>query len=376
MAQQPPHIAIIGAGIFSRNTYIPRLAEISDLFVLRAIWTRGAVEIAKKFFPNVECKWGETGLSEIIDDVSIIGVAVVLAGQAQVEMSLRLLKGGKHVLQENYYQGLNIVAYSAVSELETAMSCYNSFNVAPIWAIAENYRFEPAFVEGRKLLSEVGDIINVHTIIEGSMNISNPYFSSSWRRSFEGGFILDMGVHFIAGLRMLVGCEITSVSALTSHVDGTLPPPDNISSTIQLENGSSGVFVMVVSSKSPKVLWRVVGLKGTIQVERGNIDGKHGYTVMLFTGDGGNKSWFYPFSGVTDELKTFLADTSLATMKKDQSFPVEHRLSFLEGARDVAVLEAMLESGRRQGATVQLARYRANLSAVSLDTVAYVTPYS
>lgn len=49
---------------------------------------QGAVEIAKKFFPNVECKWGETGLSELIDDASIIGVVVVLAGQTQVSLSL------------------------------------------------------------------------------------------------------------------------------------------------------------------------------------------------------------------------------------------------------------------------------------------------
>lgn len=47
---------------------------------------RGAVEIAKKFFPNVESKWGEAGLSEIIEDASIIGVAVVLAGQTQANL--------------------------------------------------------------------------------------------------------------------------------------------------------------------------------------------------------------------------------------------------------------------------------------------------
>lgn len=39
-AQQPLQIAILGAGIFVRNTYIPRLAEISNLFVLKAIWSR------------------------------------------------------------------------------------------------------------------------------------------------------------------------------------------------------------------------------------------------------------------------------------------------------------------------------------------------
>lgn len=39
----PPCIAIIGAGIFVRTQYIPRLAEISNLFKLKAIWSRTEV---------------------------------------------------------------------------------------------------------------------------------------------------------------------------------------------------------------------------------------------------------------------------------------------------------------------------------------------
>ncbi|KAL6564650.1 hypothetical protein OROMI_016100 [Orobanche minor] len=323
MANQPPQIAVLGAGIFVRNTYIPRLAEISNLLVLRAIWSRseesarGAVEIAKKFFPDVECKWGEEGLNEIIQDSSIIGVAVVLAGQAQGRYVTEVAEGRKTCSSSFFaISGCEEKpAAASGTELEKAISCYNSINPAPIWAVAENYRFEPAFVEGRKLMAEIGDIINIHVIIEGSMNSSNPYYATSWRHDLIGGFILDMGVHYISGLRMLVGCEITSVSAVTSHVDSTLPPPDHISSTIQLENGSSGVFVMVVSSRSPKILWRVVGLKGTLQVERGSKDGKHGYMVILFTADGQSKSWFYPFIGVTEELKTFLSNISMATLK-------------------------------------------------------------
>lgn len=38
-----------------------------------------------------------------------------------------------------------------MKEAETALACYNSINTEvagqPIWAVAENYRFEPAFVE-------------------------------------------------------------------------------------------------------------------------------------------------------------------------------------------------------------------------------------
>ncbi|PON69736.1 Glucose-fructose oxidoreductase, bacterial [Parasponia andersonii] len=353
MAKTTPQIAICGAGIFVRTQYIPRLAEISDLVSLKAIWSRtqesarGAVEIAQKFFPGVECKWGDNGLDEIIEDKSILGVAVVLAGQAQVDFSLRLLKAGKHVLQ-------------ATRELEEALAGYNSISTnvpsKPIWAVAENYRFEPAFVECKKLVAEIGEMMSVQVIVEGSMNSSNLYFSSSWRRNFTGGFILDMGVHFIAGLRMLVGCEVVSVSAATSYVDKTLPPPDNISSLFQLENGCSGVFVMVVSSSSPKIFWRVVGLKGTLQIERGKHDDQHGYVVSLCSADGQSKNTFYKFSGVTEEFKSFIYDISLANVKGSDHV-TEPRISFVEGARDVAVLEAMLESGAKQGAPVQVKKF-------------------
>lgn len=44
------------------------------------------VELARKTFPDVECKWGEDGLDEIINDSSITGVAVVLAGQFQASL--------------------------------------------------------------------------------------------------------------------------------------------------------------------------------------------------------------------------------------------------------------------------------------------------
>ncbi|RVW48692.1 hypothetical protein CK203_102098 [Vitis vinifera] len=311
----------------------------------------------------------------------------------QVEMSLRLLKAGKHVLQEKPAAASNTLCpnHAAISEAETALSHYNSICASipgqPIWAVAENYRFEPAFVECKKLMEEIGDMMSIQVIVEGSMNSSNPYFSSSWRRNFTGGFILDMGVHFIAGLRMLVGCEIASVSAITSHVDTMLPPPDNISSVFQLENGCSGVFVMVVSTRAPKacgemillvqisvlhkyklllltcsplylqIFWRVVGLKGTLQLERGNKEGSHGYQFSFHGADGQCKSSFYPFSGVTEELKTFIHDISQATLKKGSSYEAETRLSFVEGARDVAILDAMLESGMRQGALIQVKKF-------------------
>ncbi|PIN18965.1 putative oxidoreductase [Handroanthus impetiginosus] len=355
-----PQIAILGAGIFVRTEYIPRLSEISDLFILKAIWSRteesarGAVDIAKKFFPNVECKWGDAGLDEITKDSSIAAVIVALAAQIQVDLSLKLLKAGKHVLQEK-------PAAASIDEVETALSSYNSLSTSlpcrPIWAVAENFRFEPALVEGAKFMADIGDMVNFQIIVEVPMNSSNPYFSTSWRHNFAGGYILDMGVHFVASLRLLAGCEVTAVSATTSHVDTSLPPPDNMSSVIQLENGCSGVLVTVVSAKTYQTFWRIVGLKGTLQIDVENREGKYGYLITLSTPERQTKSPFYPFSGVTEELKTFLGDVSRAILKKDDSFQAEPRISFLEGARDFAVLDAMLESGKKKGALVQVKKF-------------------
>ncbi|KAK3129229.1 hypothetical protein QOZ80_6BG0474180 [Eleusine coracana subsp. coracana] len=353
-----PQIAVIGAGIFARTQYIPRLREIAHLVVLKAIWSRteesakAATELARDFAPEIECKWGDAGLEEIMADSTIMGVAVVLAGQVQVELSLKMLKAGKHVIQEK-------PASASTTEAEAALSIYNSFQNhvphKPIWALAENYRFEPAFVESRKLVNDIGDMMNIQVIIEGSMNSSNPYFSSSWRRNFVGGFILDMGVHFIAGLRMLVGSEIATVSSVSRHVDMALPPPDNICSLFQLENGCAGVFVFAVNSKSPKILWRVDETKGTIQIERGIDSGKHGYQVLFSSGNGQCQNTFYPFCGVNEELKSFVHDISEAS--KDGDHKAETRSSYVEGARDVAVLEAMLESSEKQGTPVQVKRF-------------------
>nr|GEV99035.1 NAD(P)-binding Rossmann-fold superfamily protein [Tanacetum cinerariifolium] len=325
---------------------------------------REAVEIARKEFPNVECKWGDEGLDDIIGDVDIIAVAVVLAGQIQVDMSLKLLKGGKHVLQEK-------PAAASCKEIEAALPHYSSLLHKPIWGVAENYRFEPAFLEGRKLVSQIGEMMSVQLIVDGSMNSSNPYFSSAWRRDlalvtntdskcmWQGGFIMDMAVHYIAGLRMLAGCEITSVSAVTSHVNTDVPPPDIISSIFQLENGCSGVFVLLVSTKNPKIVWRVVGLDGTVQVERGNKDGQPGNVVTLFNAIKETKSTFYPYTGVIEELKTFFEDVFQTVVESgNYKYEVEPRCSYIEGARDIAILDAMLESGTKQGASIKVKNFR------------------
>ncbi|XP_020574808.1 uncharacterized protein LOC110020873 [Phalaenopsis equestris] len=121
----------------------------------------------------------------------------------------------------------------------------------------------------------------------------------------------------------------------------------------RLENGCAGVFVMAVSSPSPKIYWRVDGTKGTLQIERGVENEKHGYTVLFYAADGLCRRAFHPFSGVNEELNAFVRDIKQATNKQETTrYEAEPRSSYLEGARDIAVLEAMLESSSQNGANI------------------------
>lgn len=45
------------------------------------------------------------------------------------------------------------------------------------------------------------------------------------------------------------------------------------------------------------------------------------------------------------------------SLQKDGDFKADPRISFLEGARDFAVMDAILESGKKQGELVQVKKF-------------------
>lgn len=354
MADSVPGLALLGSGIFASSQYVPKLGELSDLISLKTIWSRSeesakkALALVQSYAPNAEAKWGQEGLEAVLCDKSIHAVAVVLPAQHQLEIVLRALEAGKHVIQEK-------PVGTSVAEVRKAWSAYQALASKdaklPIWAVAENYRFEPALIQAGKFVKELGQIMGVQVLIEAPMNSSSPYFTSAWRRdpSFKGGFMLDGGVHFIAGLRMIMGCEVASVSASVSHVDQTLPPPDNLSALIQLWNGTAGVVNICYSATTRKMFWRAVGTLGTVEAERTVQNGQHGYKTTIQPAKGGTQEVFCPFAGVYEELKVFAEDVTKSVFQGQSGDVADKRSSVLEAMRDVAVIEAMINSSESKG---------------------------
>ncbi|KAL2631603.1 hypothetical protein R1flu_016289 [Riccia fluitans] len=357
--QQKPGIALLGAGVFACSQYVPAFKALTHFATLRAVWSRSqetAMEgalLVKEYSPDVQAKWGEEGLEEIFADQSIHGVTLVLPAQVQLDVVIRALKAGKHVLQEKPV-GTN------VAEIRNALKQYHEIAASgvqpPIWAVAENYRFEPALMEAAKWVKEAGPVFSVHVTAEAAMNSSNPYFSSTWRRDpgLKGGFVLDGGVHFVAGLRLICGGEVTLVSAVARHLEPTLPPPDNLSALFQMDNGCTGTLTMSYSSVTKQVGFRVLCSKGTVDVQRHTQDKKHGYLVQYFPLEGKSKKFFGAFSGVPDEIKAFANDVSNVVFGSKTSSEADSRSSVSEAGFDVAVIEACLKSSDAKGSVVSV----------------------
>lgn len=155
------------------------------------------------------------------------------------------LKHGKHVISEKP------VAPSIKEGLEFIKKYEEVYKPKGlIWSVAENYYYEPAGVRpnlmpirsqaassyfscrslqllAKELIQNkkaIGTVMHSLVVRFSAMNSANKYFHTSWRQipSYQGGFVLDGGVHDIALLRLILG-EINQVAAHTAQFSQVRP---------------------------------------------------------------------------------------------------------------------------------------------------------
>lgn len=354
--RRQPAIALLGCGVFARDAYIPVLKSLAPIASLRYVWSRSeskAHEMLTKvqqFAPDVEAEWGAHGLDLILSSPLVHCCAVALPILTQPAVVTRALRAGKHVLQEKPVAGSVEVGLKS-------LSFYHSLPIpAPIWIVAENYRFEPAFHEAAAIVKSLGTMTSVTVTIDVPMTKSNKYFGCEWRRDPElkGGFILDCGVHFVAGLHVMTGCNIKLVTAIATQRDTSVPAPDTLTTLIKFDNGCSGTMVISYAASVSLACWRVACSKGTVTVERvAGQDGKFGYHLKMQPRVGDPTLQFYPFSGLEEEWKSFIADVHRA-INHTSDGPVDTRGSPREALKDLAIVEAALASGLHSDAPMSI----------------------
>lgn len=169
------------------------------------------------------------------------------------------------------------------------------------------------------------------------------YFETPWRKTpqYQGGFLLDGGVHFIAGIRLLLGqdAKMSKLSAFTSQNQPHLPPIDTANATVQLANGGNGVISMSFGTTFTGAEWTVAGEYGTIDVASDKV-------TIVIDGKESSKNFEKEGNRVKEEVEAFAQ--SITNGKLDPRSRPEEALADLE------ILEAIVKSGESNGSPVDL----------------------
>ena len=73
------------------------------------------------------------------------------------------------------------------------------------------------------------------------------YLNTAWRKvlGYQGGFLLDGGVHFVAALRMLLaaaGEEVAQLVGFSGLLEERLGPVDTVNSVAVTKGGKDGEY--------------------------------------------------------------------------------------------------------------------------------------
>ncbi|CAN9479157.1 unnamed protein product [Alternaria alternata] len=324
-------IAIIGSGIFAKEEHLPAIQDTPSLS-LKAVYSRSL-------------KSAET-LSEKLSDVELYSddqdgkkFEDLLKRDAQPDYIKKALAAGKHVFAEKP------IAKDLATAQDLLAWTQNSSNTSATYTVAENFRFIDSYVWGSEQVASLGRILTFRVRVAAMVQAGSKYYETEWRKKpdYQGGFVLDGGVHFVAATRLLLQGgkqKIKRVSAFTAQLQEHLPPIDTLNATMQLDNGSSGTLSISFGTTDTGSEYLVACEKGSVHCARGKVtitkDGKDPETRGF--PDEGN--------GVNQEIKAWAK--SLEQGKRNEMQSPE------EALKDLEILESCLKSGEQGGKPIDV----------------------
>lgn len=274
------------------------------------------------------------GLSELLVRSDIAAIIIVLPILVQPSVVRRCLAAGKHVLCEKPIAKDVAAASQLILEYEKEFQPKGL-----VFSVAEQFRYDRAFTHVRDLVAQgkIGSLQHVHARVWGNVQPgSNKWYETEWRKNpeYQGGFVLDGGVHFVALIRYVSGQEIVNTTSLVAQTYPFLPPLDTVNAALQFENGTLGSLSICFASAKKVVEFVFVGDDKVVTVS--GVDG--GSRITLEDGDGKvlNEE-VIDGQGVSEEIKAFLH--AAATGKPDRKAGPREALA------DLGVIESICSGG-------------------------------
>ncbi|KAF7762051.1 hypothetical protein Agabi119p4_8644 [Agaricus bisporus var. burnettii] len=369
-------VAILGAGLFAKEAHLPALAALgASAPPLKAVYSRSeksAKDLAQTaatilklssppsvYFDNDS----SSNLDVLLARSDISSVIVILPITTQPAIVLKALAAGKHVISEkpvaaDVQSGLKLIAdYN---------SNFKSKNL--IWRVAENFEAEAGYQAAAAAI-RAGKIGQVHSFKAEKIDYidtETKWYKTPWRTipDYQGGFLLDGGVHTIAALRVMLPHPLTHVSGFASLNKAYLAPHDTIHAIVQAGPGVSGVadliFASPTKSRPAGSEFAILGTNGWLSVNHVSKPGVSGSVIRVIihsiikSKDGTEveekeEIIDEPGIGVQAELASFFA----AISGKDDGKGLGDPLAALG---DVAFIQAALNSGGNLVDLTQLLR--------------------
>lgn len=226
-----------------------------------------------------------------------------------------------------------------------------------VWRVAENFEAEPAYrAAGEAIRSgKIGKVQFFKATVVNYVDKTSEWYKTPWRTvpDYQGGFLLDGGVHTIAALRTMLTEPFTQLSGFASLNKDYLLPHDTIHCIVRAGSHYHGVVEMTFASPTKSIPAAenivITGSDGWVACNMSS----EGFTVVIKSRvkeDGKpeeeqeyketEETMTFPSKGVEVELAAFFAE-----IQKDgtgeQSLDIGNPRNAL---KDVGFIQAALNS--------------------------------
>ncbi|KAF7356359.1 GFO-IDH-MocA domain-containing protein [Mycena venus] len=283
MPSTTPGIAILGAGIFAKEAHLPALLALgSDAPPLHAVYSRSeksshefadaAVELGLSPAPAIYHDGDPSmDLDALLARSDITAVIVVLPITLQPSIVRKALAAGKHVLSEKP------VAPDVAGGISLIKEYNEKYRKNLVWRVAENYEAEPGFRTAGELIAagKIGKVNFFKAVVMNYIDVDNKYYKTPWRTvpDYQGGFLLDGGVHTIAVLRTMLPEPLTHLSSFASLNHEYLKPHDTINAVAKAGSHFHGIVELSFGAPT----------KSTPSSDAFTITGSEGWMTVNFT---------------------------------------------------------------------------------------------
>jgi predicted dehydrogenase len=259
--QMPYNVALIGAGVWSKNhlTGWRAQSDVNISWVVRSTQAR-AEQMARAYGV---ANWSADYKAVIErDDVDIVDI--LLPHDMHAEVACLAIERGKHVVLEKPL-ATNLKDARRIAE----MARIHKRTVM----ISENWIYSDWVQKARSVIEagEIGEPIMLRSTMD--MDVRPGFSGLDWRYSAErmgGGALLDGGTHPVSASRYLMG-EIREVAALMNNF--TFPEISPLEDTIVLltryDSGATGTLTIAwgAQRERPRTEFVVLGTQGTIEFD-------------------------------------------------------------------------------------------------------------